>query len=1112
MSRLTRRALLSGPVVVIAIIALFVAGIVATTQLQQDLLPNISLPGFIVVTPDPGVAPSVLDSTVTVPLTTAIQGVANESSIQSESASGASLIYVQFTTGTNLASTQQAVQTAISSVASSLPSTAKASEVETFSTNSLPILEYAVSSNQSLGDLSANLTQHALPTLQSVSGVSSVNVTGAPTEQVLVTLNPAKAALHGISLATVESTIQSSALTQSVGTVLGNDTAIPVYVSSSFSSISQIEQLRLVTGGSSSSQSASSGPPARYPGGSTSVAATSPSATASSTTSTVTIGDVATVTLTAVPPATVTRTNGAFSIGFSILETPSSNTVVVANAVKKDIPSIESAMGNGTKISLIVDDATPITSAINGIFREGLLGALFAVLVIFAFLRSLRATLVVAISIPLSLLVALLLLWSQGITLNILTVGALMVAIGRVVDDAIVVLENTSRHVQEGDEPVVAAYSAAREIAPAVTASTLTTVAVFAPIAFMSGIAGEFFSPFALTVVAALLTSLIVAFTVVPLLASRFLKKPSQVTPDAAMGPLQRAYIPIIRWATSHRALTLVLAAVFFFASMGLTPLLQINLLDQTQSPYFSVSVQMPKLSTLSQTNAQVTAIDGLIAGAPGVSGYQSTAGGNTDPFAPPGTVPPDPTVASITVLVANNSYTTAYSSVKTRLGEYHGAATVNEIQGQSSQTSSATQYQLQISGNSTPSLTQGANTVETALSHISGLSDVTSNLAAVSPEIVLSPRPALATSGVTIGEITAIVSSDISGGTAGTVMLPAGLAAIHVGYPVSFSGTPAALNTLPIPTQNGITPLAQLVSVTESPGPSTILRYNNTRTVTISATITATSTSSVERNVAKAIKTLALPSGVSTSSAGVVQELNTLLVQFALALLAAIALVYTIMVATFRSFLTPLILLVAIPFAATGAIIGLVVTGTPLSLPGMIGILMLAGIVVTNAIVLLDLVEQYREGGASVQDALINGGRRRLRPILMTALATMLALVPLALSGNGGGGFISAPLAVVVIGGLFTSTVLTLIIVPVLYSLLSRYIRTEQRGAMAAALATVAASGPARMQRLTPVAGTTSPQKATGSSTDHPMHHHPHIPSTLLDPETDSTTHKEEK
>jgi hydrophobic/amphiphilic exporter-1 (mainly G- bacteria), HAE1 family len=759
----------------------------------------------------------------------------------------------------------------------------------------------------------------------------------------------------------------------------------------------------------------------------------------------VAINLLGTVEVASVPADTITRTNGKLTIGLQIVKGPNTNTVTVANEVWKALPGVESSIGHGVHFESISDQATPITQAIGDILREGLLGAIFAVLVIFVFLRSARATVVAAISIPLSLLVALIVLWQQGITLNILTLGGMMVAIGRVVDDSIVVLENISRHVSEGERPLVAAYTGAREIITAVSASTLTTVAVFLPIIFLTGIAGSFFRPFALTVVVALLASLVVAVTVVPLLASRLLPaiRAEVVERRLRWSWTQRIYVPVIRWATGHRLITLGAAAAFFAASMGLIPLLRINLLDQSSSPTFPISITMPENSTLPQTDAETQKVETLIAGVAGISAYQATVGGQSDPFAPPGTVPADPTQASVLVLVKNGQYNNALAGVEHALHAYQGSAKLQVGQAQNSSNASSSQMQVDVRAGDTATLQAANDLVLAALSRVSGLAELKSNLVISKPQYQLVPTDKLAASGLNIQTLAALVAQQINGQVATQANLAQGTMLVRVQLPPGTADTAATLSALPVPTALGIVPLSTIATIQEVTGPQTVNRVNGDRDATITGTITANDTRSVQTSVTNALNGVSLPPGTSISTGGVFAQLSTVLTQFAVALLAAIGLVYLIMVATFRSLLKPLVLLVAIPFAATGAVIALVATNTSLSLPGLIGILMLTGIVVTNAIVLLDLIEQYRDRGLNLHDAIIEGGRHRLRPILMTAFATMLALVPLAVIGGGGGvggAFISRPLAIVVIGGLFTSTVLTLILVPVLYSLASRF------------------------------------------------------------------------
>jgi HAE1 family hydrophobic/amphiphilic exporter-1 len=1020
MSVLTRFSLRLGTVVLLAIVLMFGAGVFAATRVPQDLLPDISLPAFILVTPDQGASPDVVDREVTVPIVNAVQSLNGIDTIASTSSQGASLVVVQLKDGTDTRAARQDITQAVGGIRSSLPQAAQSTTVQTFSTNTLPILQYAVSADESQADLAAQLRSVALPKLKGLAGISAVNVTGAPTQEVDVVLDPARLAAHGLTSAQVASAIQQAATTESVGTVSSNGAIIPVQVSGSIADTGQIASIPV-----SPTASAASGA-SRAP----STAAAQPA----------TVGELGTVQLASIPADTITRTNGKPSIGLTILKASDANTVTVANEVKDALPGIQRQIGHGVAVQNVLDQATPISSAIADILREGLVGAAFAVLVIFAFLRSVRATVVSAISIPLSLVVALIVLWATGLTLNILTLGGMMVAIGRVVDDAIVVLENISRHVGEGRRPLTAAFTGAREIATAVTSSTLTTVAVFLPIVFLTGIAGSFFRPFALTVVTALAASLVVSLTVVPLLASRLIPAHDPARPTRSGTLIRRGYVPVIRWATGHRAITVVVALAMLAGSLALVPRVRVNLLDQSSSPNFSIAITMPQNSTIAQTNAETLKVESLVRPVAHVSAYQATVGGTSDPFVPAGTVPADPTTASVLVLVDQGTYNQVIGDVQSAMKQYQGPAKIDVGTAQSSANSSSSQMQIQVHAPDQVTLAQADDSVLAALGQVSGVSDLKSDLAASKPQYDLVPTDRLATSGLSLQTLGGLVAQQLNGTVAATAQLPAGPVSIRVVPPPGTADSPAALGSLPVPTAAGTVPLSSLATLQLVQGPQSVSRIGGQRTATITGTITANDTRAVQSRVDSALSHASLPAGASTSQGGVFQQLNSVLQQFVVAILAAIGLVYLVMVATFRSLLKPLILLVAIPFAAIGAIVALVVTQTSLSLPGLIGLLMLIGIVVTNAIVLLDLVEQYRERGLPLQEALIEGGRHRVRPILMTALATMLALVPLALSGPGSGsGFISAPLAVVVIGGLFSSTILTLVLVPVLYSLASR-------------------------------------------------------------------------
>jgi HAE1 family hydrophobic/amphiphilic exporter-1 len=954
-SFVTRLSLHLGAVVVLGVVLVFGAGLYAASQVQQDLLPDISIPAVIVITPYPGASPDIVDTQVTVPVANALQGVTGADTVQSRSSQGVSLAIVLFKDGTDLKAAQQDVNAAVARAKPFLPPQAPASTVQTFSTNSIPILEYAVSADEPLGDLAGQLRAQALPKLKGLAGVSSLVITGAPTDEVDVTLDPTKLAAHRVSLAQVASALQQATVVQSVGSLRQGTGTIPLQVSGYLTSLDQISNIVVI--------------PATVARGQT-VAA-------------VTVGQLGKVSLVSVPADTITRTDGRPTIGLQVTKGPNANTVTVANEIKNALPAIKTAIGNNVQFELLSDQATPITDSIALILREGLLGAVFAILVIFAFLRSGRATIVAAVSIPLSLMVALIVLWWQGITLNILTLGGMMVAIGRVVDDSIVVLENVSRHVTEGEKPLVAAYTGAREITTAVASSTLTTVAVFLPIVFLTGIAGSFFRPFALTVVVALLASLVVAVTVVPFLAAHLLPamRADKTERRLPYNWMQRAYVPTIRWATGHRWMALGVAVLFFAGSMALIPLLRVNLLDQSSSPQFPIAITMPENSTLADTDTETQKVEQLIRGLPGVTAYQATVGGISDPFAPPGTVPADPTQAQVLVLVGNGQYDTAIAAVQSAVRGYNGPAKIEIGQARNSSNTSSSQMQVDVSAADPRALQDANNSVMIALAKVPGVANLKSNLVASKPQYQLVPTDRLAASGLTVQQLAVIVALDVNGVVATQAVLPQGPVSVRVVLPPGTADTAASLAKIPIPTLAGVVPLSSLATIELVNGPQAVTRVNGDRDATITGTITGNNTQAVQSDVSKALNGVALPAGVKISTGGVFQQLSTVLNQFALALLAAIALVYLIMVATFRSVVKPLVLLVSIPFAATGAIIALVVTNTSLSLPGLIGILMLTGIVVTNAIVLLDLVEQYRDRGLGLQDALVEGGRHRLRP-----------------------------------------------------------------------------------------------------------------------------------
>ncbi len=516
MSFLSRMSLANRGLVALATIAILIFGALVIPTIKQELYPSLQFPAVSVITTYPGASPSIVEQDVTDPLEQSIQGMQNIQQVTSYSNQGSSIIVVQYNFGIDLNQEAQQITQQMNRVQGNLPSGVLTPQVQTFDVNSLPVIQLAVTANEDQAALAADLQKQVVPVLSSINGVAQVNVTGVRNQVVTITLDLAKMQADRITMTALQGALQANNVTLPAGQMTNNGQTYTISVGNTFNSLSDLQNLVV-------------GEKTNCPQVSTS--RTIPSAVPCKVAPTpVKLSDVATVAQTLAPSTSLTRTNGQPSLGISITQTSSGNTVSISQAVNQDITSLQNQLGHGAKITVVSDQAPSISSAVSGLVNEGLIGAGFAILVILLFLFSIRSTLVTAISIPLSIVIALIAIWAGGLTLNLFTLGGLTIAIGRVVDDSIVVLENIYRHLSLGEEKGVAIPAAVHEVAGAVTASTLTTVAVFLPVAFTGGLVGQVFGPFAITVTVALLASLFVALTIIPVLASWFLKAPRAKT------------------------------------------------------------------------------------------------------------------------------------------------------------------------------------------------------------------------------------------------------------------------------------------------------------------------------------------------------------------------------------------------------------------------------------------------------------------------------------------------------------------------------------------------------------------------------------------------------
>jgi HAE1 family hydrophobic/amphiphilic exporter-1 len=1043
-SWLTKISLRNRSIVGLAVLAVLLFGGFAITGLKQELIPDLTFPYLTVFTVAPGSSPKDVEQTITTPLEQAVRATSDVKAFDSFSNDGVSIITIEYEFGTDMEEKEAEVQQAVSGVQAALPATAQAPAVAALNFNSMPVIQLAVSSDLPADELAALLGTRVVPRLQAIDGVQAVTLSGVQQMQLEIRLDPKKVAALGVDPTQISAAVTQANVTTGAGTVTSGSIVYPVTVSASAQTVKAIEDL-VLTPASAAAQTGSAG--AASATGASAVASTaSAGASAASATAAatpVTIGDVADVKIGPAPLAAVTRTNGESTIGISISKASSGNTVDIANAVVEELPAIDKDLGGQATVTTVVDQSVFVKDSISSLLREGLIGAAFAIVIIWVFLRSWRSTVIAGLSIPLSIIGALIILWSRGDSLNMLTLGGLTIAIGRVIDDSIVVIENIHRHLQEGDSVRSAAFTGTREVAGAITASTLTTVAVFLPLGFVSGLASEFFRPFALTVTFALLASLVVALMVVPVVATWMLSK-RQVghRDEKELTRLQNAYLPALKWALGHKTITLVAAFAVFAGTMMLSPLLKTNLFDSSGQNTMSITQTMPAGTSLDATMAAAGKVEAVLKSTPGIEIYQVTGGTTGSLFGAGGGVNASSNLATFAITTDPDADKDAImEEVRAGVADLQNAGTITVTGDDSSMGGGMSLLEVRVAADDPAVLKKANDLVLAKMKTVEGLADVTSNLSEGRPSAtIVVDQAKAAAAGVTPTTLSQYLTLILNGYPLGTVptdvgTLPAQVMVGDITVPPLPGAVSKALAAMPVAGTSGMVPLDTIAKVAEVKAPVQVTHVDGARTASVTATSVENNIGASSTAVTEALDGVELPEGASWELGGATEATNDVFRTLGIAMLIAILLVYIIMVATFHSLLNPLILLVSIPFAAVGAVLALVITGTSLGMPSLVGLLMLIGIVVTNAIVLLDLVEQFRRKGMDAREAVIEGGRRRLRPILMTAVATILALVPMALGfGGEGGGFLSTPLAVVVIGGLFTSTFLTLILVPVLY------------------------------------------------------------------------------
>ncbi|KJL25509.1 Swarming motility protein SwrC [Microbacterium oxydans] len=1004
MSKLAILSLKNRALIALITIVAAVFGGLALTNLKQELIPSLELPALVVMTTYPGASPEVVENDVSTPVEAAIQGVPGLESTTATSTTNASIVQAMFSYGTNLATAEQKIQQAINRISSQLPEDVTP-QVLSVSIDDFPVIQVAVTGFEDADNAQAQLESVAIPELEDVDGVNAAEIVGGVGQRISITPDVAKLAAAGQSTSAINDALDQNGTLFPGGDITENGQTLTVQTGAKITSVEEIAALPLVG-------------------------------------SDVTIGDVATVVQESDPVTSISRVDGKDALSISITKLPAANTVEVSNGVIAALDTIGDAFPDA-QFTVIFDQAPFIVQSIETLATEGMLGLVFAVLVILVFLMSVRSTLVTAISIPTSVLITFIGLQAFGYSLNVLTLGALTIAIGRVVDDSIVVIENIKRHYVGDADKGDAIRLAVREVAMAITASTITTVAVFLPIVFVGDMVGELFRPFAMTVTIAMVASLLVALTIVPVLAYWFLKPGKPLLdehgdaidpehPDAPPTRLQRQYRPILDWTLKHSGLTVILAVVVLGATLAAAPLMKVNFLGDSGQNTMTITQDLGPTASLQAKSDAAVAVEDALLDIDGIEHVQASIGTSGSALSDAFSGGAGVTYSVLTDSNADQEKLRAdVQDAIDGLGDDVGDVAVSASAGFGS-----SDIEITVSASNSDDLQTATTALVEELDGKDGVGQVSDNLAASLPYIaVVVDREAAAQRGLSEVAVGAIVSGTMRPQQAGSVEIDDTALTVYIVTP-NPPTTVDALKQLTIPTPTGIVQLQDIATVEQQNGPTSITTEQGRRTATITVPPASDNLATATQSVNTALAAVDLPDGASAEVGGVASQQADSFSQLGLAMLAAILIVYVVMVATFKSLRQPLLLLVSVPFAATGAILLQIITGVPLGVASLIGVLMLIGIVVTNAIVLVDLVNQYREKGLSTIEAVKAGGEKRLRPILMTALATILALTPMALGITGHGGFISQPLAIVVIGGLISSTVLTLIVLPTLYNL----------------------------------------------------------------------------
>ncbi|WP_020615188.1 efflux RND transporter permease subunit [Paenibacillus daejeonensis] len=1032
-----------------------VAGLYSGFTMKMETIPNINVPILSITTVYPGATPEEVLDKVTSPIEQRTRNLEGVSVVNSTSMENVSSIVLEFDYKKDMEQAQAEVKEQLDGL--QLPEGVQDSNVSRISLNAFPILTFSVSdSNTDLAELTALVEDSFIPVMEGVEGVADVQISGQHVQEVEMIFNQERMNELGLDVQTVQGIIQGSALQVPLGIFEFGDTEKAVLVDGNIINLDDLRSLQIpvIPGGGGGMEMPAAPPDAGAPVEGAPEAEQPalpeqapegqqlPEGMQMPGLPTVPLSEIAEVSVIG-KAESISRTNGQDSIGISIIKAADANTVEVVNGIKAEIEQFESQY-TGLSVQISMDQGEPIEDSVHTMLNKALIGSLFAVIIILLFLRDVRSTVISVVSIPLSILIALLILSRMDITLNVMTLGAMTVAIGRVIDDSIVVIENIYRRMSLTSEKLTGKQlilESTREMFVPILASTIVTIAVFLPLALVQGAIGEIFLPFALTIVFALLASLLVAITIVPMMAHMMFRKALSGNGkfkghDDKPGRMAEGYKKILNWSLNHKAITFGGAVVVLLASLLIAPIIGASFLPEEEQKIMTITYNPAPGESLDNVEELALQAEQALMGQEGVQTLQYSVGGQNP-------MSPGASKQALFFLSYDSDFAGFTEEKDAVLEKLQGIGGTGEWKQQDFMTGGlgGSGLSLFVYGPDMETIRPYVDQVSEMMSSQEQLTNVSTSMSETYEQYVLvADQQKLSQYGLAAGQIAMELNPNRQRPVLTTIEHEGKDLNVYLQVEAATYADRADLENVMLTSPLGMQiPLSEVVTIEEGEAANTITKRNDRVYAEVSATATTDNVASVSSEVQRQVNEMELPPQIEVSFGGVTEQINESFTQLGLAMLAAIAIVYLVLVITFGGGLTPFSILFSLPFTVIGALVGLWIAGETISVTALIGALMLIGIVVTNAIVLIDRVIQKQKEGLPVREALLEAAGTRLRPILMTAIATIGALLPLAL-GFESGGLISKGLGVTVIGGLTSSTLLTLIIVPIVYEFMSRF------------------------------------------------------------------------